>query len=96
MTGTPETTVDDLSPSAKLVYTVLDHRGASTQKELIQASRLSARTVRYALTDLEDAEIVSERVYLPDARQSLYELSAATEDHASAGRTAGRATTSDD
>jgi DNA-binding MarR family transcriptional regulator len=96
MTETSETTIDDLSPSAKLVYTVLDHSGPTTQKELIQASRLSARTVRYALGDLQDADIVTERVYLPDARQSLYELSSASDGHATADRTAGRATTSDD
>lgn len=96
MTEQSETVVDDLSPSAKLVYTVLDHRGSTTQKELIQASRLSARTVRYALGDLQDAGIVTERVYLPDARQSLYELASASDGHATAARTAGRATTTDD
>ena len=64
----------DLPPSAKLVYKVLEYNGAMTQKDIVEESMLSARTVRYALERLEDIEIVSEDVYFADARQNLYEL----------------------
>jgi DNA-binding MarR family transcriptional regulator len=66
--------VDDLPPSAKLVYKVLEYHGAQTQKELVEESMLSARTVRYALGRLEERDMVSEGIYGADARQSLYEL----------------------
>ncbi len=67
-------TLSDLPPSAKLVYKVLEYNGAMTQKDIVEESMLSARTVRYALERLEDIEIVSEDVYFADARQNLYEL----------------------
>ncbi|MFW5896313.1 MAG: MarR family transcriptional regulator [archaeon] len=63
-----------LPPSAKLVYKVLQYDGPLTQKRLVEERMLSARTVRYALEKLEDCGHVEERVYLADARQSLYEL----------------------
>jgi len=66
--------ITEQPPSAKLVYVVLEHRGARTQKQLIDETMLSPRTVRYALSDLDEAGLVTETVYLPDARQSLYEL----------------------
>lgn len=75
------TTIDDAPPSAKLVYKVLEYNGALTQKEIVERSMLSQRTVRDALTRLQELEIVSERVYIPDARQNLYELSPIAEDN---------------
>ncbi len=81
-------TLSDLPPSAKLVYKVLEYNGGMTQKDIVEESMLSARTVRYALERLEDIEIVSEDVYFADARQNLYELTetgkAATEGTADA------------
>ncbi len=68
------TTIEDAPPSAKLVYKVLEYNGALTQKEIVERSMLSQRTVRDALTRLRELEIVSERVYIPDARQNLYEI----------------------
>ncbi len=69
-----EVELGDLPPSAKLVYKVLEYGGPQTQKQIVEESMLSPRTVRYALERLDDAEVVSERVYVADARQSLYEL----------------------
>ena len=69
----------DLPPSAKLVYKVLEYSGAMTQKEIVEESMLSARTVRYALERLEEIDIVSEDVYFADARQNLYQLTEAGE-----------------
>ena len=66
--------LEDMPPSAKLVLKVLEYRGALTQKEIIEESMLSARTVRYALERLEDLEIVTEDIYFADARQNLYEV----------------------
>lgn len=66
--------IEDLPPSAKLVYKVLAYSGALTQKQIVEKSMLSQRTVRDALTRLREVEIVEEKVYIPDARQNLYEL----------------------
>ena len=66
------TSVSELPPSAKLVYKVLEYEGSMTQEEIATESRLCARTVRYALGKLEDAEFVSSRACLEDARQSKY------------------------
>jgi len=70
--------IEDLPPSAKLVYKVLEYKGPLTQKGIVEESMLSARTVRYALERLEEVDVVSEDVYFADARQNLYELT--TED----------------
>ena len=67
-------TIDDLPPSAKLVFKVLEYKGPMTQKGIVEESMLSARTVRYALERLEDIDIVEEDVYFADARQNLYEI----------------------
>ncbi len=40
---------------------------------------LSQRTVRDALTRLREIGVVSEEVYIPDARQNLYELTVGDE-----------------
>ena len=66
--------LEDLPPSAKLVLKVLEYKGALTQKQIIQESMLSARTVRYALERLEELDVVEEDIYFADARQNLYEV----------------------
>ncbi|CAJ51498.1 MarR family transcriptional regulator [Haloquadratum walsbyi] len=72
-----EERLDDLPPSAKLVFKVLEYSGPLTQKGIVEESMLSARTVRYALERLEDIDIVDEDVYFADARQNLYQLTEA-------------------
>ncbi|WP_396610758.1 ArsR family transcriptional regulator [Haloferax sp. S1W] len=74
MDGTEEESLDDLPPSAKLVFKVLEYNGPLTQKGIVEESMLSARTVRYALERLEGIGIVDEDVYFADARQNLYQL----------------------
>lgn len=74
MTQTDEESLDDLPPSAKLVFKVLEYNGALTQKGIVEESMLSARTVRYALERLEGIGVVDEDVYFADARQNLYQL----------------------
>ena len=66
--------IADAPPSAKLVYKVLQYNGSLTQKGIVEKSMLSQRTVRDAIDRLQELGIVRESVYIPDARQSLYEL----------------------
>ena len=70
-----ENSLDDAPPSAKLVYKVLEYNGGLTQKDIVEKSMLSQRTVRDALSRLRELNVVSEEVYIPDARQNLYTLS---------------------
>ena len=72
MSDTGEHQLADLPPSAKLVFVVLDHEGTLTQKQLVEETRLSARTVRYALNRLTEINAISEQMNLKDARQTLY------------------------
>ncbi|MFB6280612.1 MAG: winged helix-turn-helix domain-containing protein [Haloferacaceae archaeon] len=67
--------VRDLPPSAKLVAKVLDHDDRLTQGELAEETRLPPRTVRYALSRLEEAGAVESRFSFADARKRVYELS---------------------
>ncbi|AOW80777.1 ArsR family transcriptional regulator [Halodesulfurarchaeum formicicum] len=71
---TDQPCLDELPPSAKLVYKVLEYDGPLTQKRIVEESMLSARTVRYALDRLDDCQQIEEQVYFQDARQSLYQL----------------------
>jgi predicted transcriptional regulator len=79
MSQTEREEIDDLPPSAKLVFKVLEYKGSLTQKEIVDESMLSARTVRYALERLEDIGVVDEDIYFADARQNLYEITVTTD-----------------
>lgn len=76
----PTATVTDLPPSAKLVFKTLEYEGELTQGGLAEETRLSRRTVRYALTSLEDADVVTSRLCLQDARKSVYSLTSTSEE----------------
>lgn len=71
-----EETLHSLPPSAKLVVKVLEYNGGLTQKQIVEKSRLSQRTVRDALDRLQDSEVVEKEIYIPDARQNIYRLAA--------------------
>ena len=62
----------ELSPSAKLVYKVLELESPLTPAEIAERSRLPKRTVRHALSVLGEASLVEERVSFRDARRRLY------------------------
>jgi DNA-binding MarR family transcriptional regulator len=79
MTSTDDI-VQDLPPSAKLVLKVLEYNGGLTQKQIVENSRLSQRTVRDALDRLQEADVVEKDIYIPDARQNLYRLDIDDED----------------
>ncbi len=70
----PSTNLDRLPPSAKLVIKVLESGSLMTQKEIINKTYLPARTVRYALSRLKEENLLQQRFYFQDARQSLYGL----------------------
>jgi transcription initiation factor IIE alpha subunit len=66
--------LERLPPSAKLVFKALEAKGQLTKKEIIRETILPSRTVRYALNRLKEEEILQERFYFIDSRQSLYEI----------------------
>jgi len=66
--------LEDLPPSAKLVYKILEYDGPLTQKGIAEEAMLAPRTVRYALDRLEGESLVEEDIHFADARQSLYSL----------------------
>lgn len=72
--STSQTDVQDLPPSAKLVAKTLEYEGDLTQSQLAESTLLPARTVRYALAELEENGIVSSRISFRDARQRIYSL----------------------
>jgi DNA-binding MarR family transcriptional regulator len=66
--------VRDMPPSAKLVAKVLDYNETLSQTQLAEETLLPPRTVRYALTRLEEADVVESRFSFSDARKRLYSL----------------------
>jgi DNA-binding MarR family transcriptional regulator len=67
--------VEDLPPSAKLVAKVLEYNDTLTQSQLADETMLPPRTVRYALSRLKDAGVVTSRFSFADARKRIYTLS---------------------
>ncbi|CCC39583.1 MarR family transcriptional regulator [Haloquadratum walsbyi] len=66
--------VREMPPSAKLVAKVLDYNEQLTQSQLAEETLLPPRTVRYALSRLEDADVIEARISFTDARKRLYTL----------------------
>ena len=66
--------VSDLPPSAKLVAKVLEYNDSLTQSQLAEETLLPPRTVRYALTRLEEVGVVGSRFSFSDARKRIYTL----------------------
>ena len=64
--------IKNLPPSAKLVCKILSYEGNLTQKELVNATNLPERTVRYALEILLRKGLITQSPYLNDARQTVY------------------------
>ncbi|MFB9804647.1 MarR family transcriptional regulator [Haladaptatus pallidirubidus] len=61
-------------PSAKLIAKVLETDEPLTQGELADESLLPDRTVRYALTRLEEQDLIVSRHSFRDARKQVYLL----------------------
>ena len=66
--------VRDLPPSAKLVAKVLEYNDTMTQQQIAEETLLPARTVRYALSRLDEENVVESRFSFSDARKRLYTL----------------------
>ena len=66
--------VRKLPPSAKLVAKALEYNGRLTQSQLAAETLLPARTVRYALSRLEECDTVDSRFSFTDARKRVYTL----------------------
>jgi DNA-binding MarR family transcriptional regulator len=66
--------VRDLPPSAKLVAKVLEYNDSLTQSQLADETLLPPRTVRYALSRLEEIGVVESRFSFADARKRIYTL----------------------
>lgn len=66
--------LEELPPSAKLVFKTLQYEGELTQQDLATETRLHARTVRSAIAKLEENGIVSSRISFVDARKDIYSL----------------------
>ena len=62
----------ELPKSSVKVLGVLNPYSSLTHKEIVQASGLSPRTVRYALKRLKDQGLLVEKFNFRDARQILY------------------------
>lgn len=72
--------VEPLPPSAKLVATVLDREPWSTQSALAEETMLPRRTVRFALSRLEEAGVVESRRSIQDARYRVYSMNVVEND----------------
>jgi DNA-binding MarR family transcriptional regulator len=66
--------IADCSSSAKLVYRLLHRQGAMRVTEIVGELYLSENTVRSALDDLREADVVVERPVVHDARRRQYVL----------------------
>ena len=66
--------VRELPPSAKLVAKALEYNERLTQSQLAEETLLPARTVRYALSRLEECDAVDSRFSFTDARKRVYTL----------------------
>jgi DNA-binding MarR family transcriptional regulator len=70
----PSADLHDLPPSAKLVAKSIEYEGPGTQSDLAKSTLLPPRTVRYALSQLEESGVVTSRISFVDARQRIYSL----------------------
>lgn len=66
--------IEDLPPSVKFIYKMLEMHGSLTMRELVNLTSLSARTVRYALKTLLEKGLVERVTNLRDARIHIYRL----------------------
>lgn len=68
----------ELSPSAKYVFSTLEHHGTCSQAELAEETLLPKRTVQYALNQLDEEGLVEKRIDASDARYREYSATAVT------------------
>lgn len=66
--------IQHCSPSARLVYLLLDSEGALPQQQIRSLTGLSEDTARRALGELRDSDAVIERPDPVDGRRQRYVL----------------------
>lgn len=66
--------IEDLPPSVKFIYKMLELHGSLTMRELVGLTNLPARTVRHALKTLVEKGLVERMISLRDARVYIYKL----------------------
>ena len=62
----------ELSPPTKLVLKILLLNGWVTQEEIIKETYLAPRTVKYAIRNLREREVLEEKPNLYDLRRKYY------------------------
>lgn len=67
--------VNGLPPSARTVFETLARDGPLTHKDLLAATGMPGRTVRYAVSRLKDAGVIDARCNLMDCRQCYFFVS---------------------
>ncbi len=72
--ATTREAIREMPPSAKLVAKVLEYNDTLTQGEIAEETLLPPRTVRYAVSRLEDADVLESRFSFADARKRVYSL----------------------
>lgn len=65
---------DELPPSSKLIFRLLEGSGPMTQQEIVEETALPPRTVRYALERLKKEGLLTEHPYFRDTRKMLYRV----------------------
>ncbi len=68
----PVGVLETLPPSARQVYDALNVRGPLTHKDLLAATGMPGRTVRYAVNRLKEAGVIGARCNLMDCRQCYF------------------------
>ncbi|MBX0296890.1 winged helix-turn-helix transcriptional regulator [Haloarcula nitratireducens] len=72
--------VAELPPSSKLVFKILQYEGELTQKQIAEKAILSPRTVRSAVTRLEEADEIVSWTKCGDARKKIYTITNETQE----------------
>ena len=63
-----------LAPSTRLIIRLLEKNGWMTPKEIVDKTNLPPRTVKYAIKQLKDSQIVEEKPNWDDLRSKLLRL----------------------
>lgn len=63
---------EGLPASARQVYDTLSQAGPLTHKDLVRATGMPGRTVRYAVGRLKEAGVIGARCNLMDCRQCYF------------------------
>jgi DNA-binding transcriptional ArsR family regulator len=66
--------IEDLPPSVRLVLQSLHRTDGLTTSQLAEETGLAERTIRYALTRLDDQGVIESRYLLSDPQTCKYEL----------------------